>query len=119
MSASSFSQKIWLIIFSFLLFFLPYLEGDLRTFGYIFLLLSSGLIGLTSKWKNTNFDLIELFFLLFLVIASLSTIFSDGKTRSFLEVLRYLSYFLIFLSIRRLDIYVWNKLKTVYILFHT
>ena len=115
MSASSFSQKIWLIIFSFLLFFLPYLEGDLRTFGYIFLLLSSGLIGLTSKWKNTNFDLIELFFLLFLVIASLSTIFSDGKTRSFLEVLRYLSYFLIFLSIRRLDIYVWNKLKTVYI----
>jgi len=101
---SNFFKKGLLIVFFLLLFFLPWLEGDLRTYGFILLLFLAGLIGFFSKQKNMLFDKIDFLFLIFLIFAAISTIFSQGITRSFLELLRYLSYFIIFVSIRRITV---------------
>lgn len=115
MPTFSFKSKVLLSIIVILFFTLPFLEGDLRTYGYIFLLFTAGFMGIFTHWRKVKFDLIEVLFLLFLIIGSISTIFSQGIARSFLELLRYTSYFLIFIGIRRLSEPERKFIKKIYI----
>lgn len=115
MPTHSLQRKASLIVVVVLLIFLPFLEGDLRTYGYLFLLFSAGLTGFLSDWRKVKFDFIEIIFLLFLIIGAISSIFSEGRTRSLLELFRYTSYFLIFLNVRRLDELERKFIKKAYI----
>lgn len=112
----NFSRKyITLSLLTLLLIFLPWLENDQKSIGYFLLILSSGIIGVKTDWKKIRLDIINLLFLLFLFASSVSTVLSLSKARSFFELLRYLSYFLIFVNIRSLPDITRVKLKKIYV----
>jgi len=112
----NFSRKyLNIILLSLLIIFLPWLENDQKSIGYFLLVLVSGIISLITDWKKIRLDIINLLFLLFLFVSSVSTVLSLSKARSFFELLRYLSYFLIFVNIRTLPLTLKIKLKKIYI----
>lgn len=115
MREKSKSEFIILSLLAFLLILLPWFEHDQRGIGYVLLLLGSGLIGLLFDWKRVKFDLLDCSFLLFLIFASISTIFSWSVGRSFMELARYLAYFIHFVSIRRFAENNLRNLKKIYI----
>lgn len=87
-----------------LLFFLPVIESFDRKLGMALLLFGSIFVSLPFiDKKKIEFDAIERIFLIILVIFSISTVFSWSVDHSFTELLRYTSYFLIFVSFRRFE----------------
>ncbi len=84
-----------------LLFFLPIIESFNREVGYQILLVSALFIifSLYHK-KQIIFTWIENLWLIVLIFFAVSTIKSLSLSKSFLELLRYYAYFLIYLSIR-------------------
>ncbi len=85
-----------------LLFFLPIIESFNRQIGLSVLLVGALLLSFSTFWKRKlHFDHIELFWILVLILFTLSTTLSWSLSRSYIELLRYFAYFLIFASIRR------------------
>lgn len=88
-----------------LLFFLPVIESFSRTLGFTLLLSGSLFLFLPIVFrKKISFDLLDTLFLMCLTAFSISTIFSWSIGRSFTELIRYIAYFLIFISIRNNEI---------------
>lgn len=85
----------------FSLFFLPVIESFSRQWGLALLLFGSLLIAIPTLWyKRVRFDVIDVLWLVFLIVCTLSFITSWSYAKSYTELLRYISYFLIFLSVR-------------------
>jgi O-antigen ligase len=85
-----------------LLFFLPVFESFDRHIAMMFLLSGSILIYLPFLFEHKiRFHTMERIFLAFLLILGITTVFSWAPLRSFTEFLRYCSYFLLFVAIRR------------------
>lgn len=84
-----------------LLFFLPIVESFNRSLGFTLLLSGSLFLFLPIVFaRKIRFDRIDTLFLMLLFVFAVSTVFSWSLSRSFIELLRYTAYFLIFLSIR-------------------
>lgn len=84
-----------------LLFFLPIIESVNRTTGLNLLLIGSFLISSPFIWRKKIYvDLIDYLWIIMLILFAVSTITSWSLSRSYLDLLRYFAYFLIFLTIR-------------------
>lgn len=91
-----------LILALSLLFFLPIIESFDRNLAFNLLLIGSLFLGVSTFWrKRSSFDFYELLMLLMLLIFTLSTTLSWSISKSYIELLRYFAYFLIFVSVRR------------------
>lgn len=111
-------QKLSFIV----LLFLPVIESFNRQAALFFLFTGSILISYpVFKKKKINIDLINLIFLLFIVWGLFTTIFSLSIIRSLTESARYLSYFLIFVTIREQKeaIKKYSKFFITYILINS
>lgn len=84
------------------IFFLPVVESFNRQFGFSLLLLGSLFISspLFIK-KKIIFDWFEIIWLTILIVFTISLLFSWSLSRSYTELMRYIAYFLIFVSFRR------------------
>lgn len=91
-----------------LLFFLPVIESFNRQFGFSLLLLGSLFISspLFIK-KKIEFDWLEIIWLTILIVFTISLLFSWSISRSYTELMRYIAYFLIFVSFRRFENREW------------
>ena len=84
------------------LFFLPVIESFSREAGLVVLFLGTLLVSFNPLWKErVRIGAIGGLFLLFIIWAAISTIFSISIYRSVVELSRYLAYFLIFNHIRQ------------------
>lgn len=87
-----------------ILFFLPVIESINREVGFIFLFTGSLFLAVdVFRGKKIRFDIIDTAWLILLVIFSFSILYSLSFIRSFMETLRYLAYFFIFISFRNSD----------------
>lgn len=84
--------------------FLPLVEILSRVKGFILLFIISCIFGFTQVKKKIKFDLLEYIFLSFLIVSAVSTYYSWSFSLSLSELLRYISYFLIFTTLRRINI---------------
>lgn len=109
------ARNATLFLFALLFLFLPWFEHEVKGTGYYLLLFVGGLIGLSLDWKSVRLDLLEMLFLLFLITGAISTVFSEGISRSFMELLRYLAYFLVFITVRRVESEDNKKLKNIFL----
>lgn len=83
------------------LFFLPVIESFSREAGLFFLCLGAILLALNPQQsKKTQLDFSDLLWFILLVVFSLSLLYTASYIRSFSEFLRYLSYFLILVTIK-------------------
>ncbi len=91
-----------------LLFFLPVIESFSRQFGFTLLLLGSLFISFPLFFKKKIvFDWLEIIWLMVLIAFTISLLFSWSITRSYTELMRYIAYFLIFVSFRRFGDREW------------
>ena len=84
-----------------LLFLLPLVESFNRSLGFTLLLSGSLFLFLPIVFRRKiRFDRIDTLFLMLLFVFAVPTVFSWSLARSFTELLRYVAYFLIFISVR-------------------
>lgn len=84
----------------FFLFLIPFFESTEKGYGFAFLLAGAGLVGISLLKKEIRLDFLDTLFALFIIFATISTVFSWSFSRSYAELLRYISYFIIFLFVR-------------------
>jgi hypothetical protein len=84
-----------------ILFCLPVIESFHTTAAFALLLIVSLLLGApVFLFRKISFDRFDILFLGVLIIFTVSTLFSISLSRSYIELLRYFAYFLIFISVR-------------------
>lgn len=101
-----YSIKIPNIIISigwFILLIIPFNESPENYYGLLFLLLGTILISLPIFKTKIRFDNLDYILIGFLIFYGISTIFSWSFSKSFPEFIKYIAYFVIFVSIRRLS----------------
>lgn len=87
-----------------LLFFLPVIESYSRSYALVLLLFGSLFIfSETVLKKKIEPDRLEQLFLVLLPLFAFSVLYSLSPLRSLADFLRYVSYFIIFVSVRRLE----------------
>lgn len=115
-------MTIYRIIILILLFILLFIPNQGKEYFSI-----AGLIGLFSFFllpifiKNVRQDILHknlttIFFILFLVVLTVSTFFSIDRGRSVIQLLLFVSYFIIFTSIR--SVFASHKGKELFAIFY-
>ena len=85
----------------FLLFLIPVAESFNRQYGLVLLIFASLLLFYPNLPENNRrLDRLETLLLFFILWSGITSFFSISFIRSYTETLRYLAYFLIFVSIR-------------------
>ncbi|OGG18011.1 hypothetical protein A3D05_03910 [Candidatus Gottesmanbacteria bacterium RIFCSPHIGHO2_02_FULL_40_24] len=93
-------NDLWLI----LLFFIPVIESFSRQWGLFFLFSGVFLFTYPFLWRGKiRLDILDFLFLVFIILALFSGLFSISQSRSFIELGRYVAYLLLFITIREKD----------------